>query len=437
MVPCCISAQEYSLDDLYGMALERSEKIKIAEEELYISKQEKDRASAVLLPTLSAFGSHTRYTEEKRAANALIQPGHANEWGLRLDQSMSLSGREITAFRIAKEGINKSRFDLYSVKEGYLLNVADAYYDVLKSRKAAEIAGANVERLTKHRNAAIKRLEVGEATKTVVLRAEAELAGAQSDMIKAENVLRLARSILARTAGIRGPFKLREPQTGSGYKAPDRHMQDIELLTGECRISALGCLKAKALSERAEIKTMELQKEIAENEVKYARGAYWPELSVEGVYHRQDNEPSTSFEIEESAYGAVKLNFPFFEGGLRTAEVRKAKAELRQVLYALSDMKEAVNVEVENSYLDLLTVSAVRDKLGAEAEYAQENFNAVTKQFQYGLADSIDVMDANTLLVTAERELANAGYEYDMSVLRLKRATGVLLKDIINNPEYR
>lgn len=51
--------------------------------------------------------------------------------------------------------------------------------------------------------------------------------------------------------------------------------------------------------------------------------------------------------------------------------------------------------------------------------FARDNYNATSKQFEFGLANSIDVVDANTLLVTSERQLAD---------LRLKRATGTLLK---------
>jgi len=46
------------------------------------------------------------------------------------------------------------------------------------------------------------------------------------------------------------------------------------------------------------------------------------------------------------------------------------------------------------------------------------------------LADSIDIIDANTTLVTAERELANAQYNYQFAIIKLQRAVGVLLESI-------
>ena len=430
VAPTHLHAREYSIDDLYRLALERSESIKIAEDDLFISQQVKNKARSVLFPTLSAFGTHTRYSGKKTSEFGLLQPKSTNQWGLRLDQSLSISGRELTALKMTKEGIRKSGYDLDAFREAYLLNVASSYYDLLKSIKALEIAGANVDRLTKHRNAAATRLKVGNATKTVLLRAEAELAGSIAEHIKAENSQRFAKTVLARTVGISSPYDVKEPLFDRDTASMEQEL--LDMLTGDCRSASIDCLKERAYTERYEIKTADSNKQIAKDDVKYTRGSYWPDLALEGVYVREENDPSTSFGRRERAYGALKLVFPFFEGGLRIAEVGEAKARLRQADYGLDDAKHSVGVEVEEAYLNLLTTSAVLDQLQAEVEYASDNYNAVSKQFQYGLADSIDVMDANTLLVTAERKLANAEYDYQLAILILKRATGTLLKTILS-----
>ena len=430
LLMCCLlfilcidnsSANEYSLNDLYKLALERSETIKIAEEDLNISELDKDRALSVLFPTLSAFGTHTHYSDDKTQGTFLLQPEYTNEWGVRLDQSLSLSGKEFTALRIAKEGIKIGRFDLVSVKEDFLMEVISRYFIVLGTNESLEIAGQNVERLKKHRDAAKTRLEVGEATKTVLLRAKAELAGAQSDLIKAENNLSIAKARLAQSVHISGDYALKEPESGS---------IGINSLTADCKLPDIPCLSGIAILNRSEIQAEIKRKDIALDKVKVARGSYWPDLSIEGVYVREENEPSSTFGLDERIYGALKLNFPFFEGGLRKAEVSQEKARLRQAEYRLEDLKRSIEVDVENSYLVVKREDAVLTQTRAEVEYGRDNYNSVTKQFKYGLADSIDVMDANTLLVTAERELASAKFLYQLSVLRLQRSIGSLLKTV-------
>jgi len=59
----------------------------------------------------------------------------------------------------------------------------------------------------------------------------------------------------------------------------------------------------------------------------------------------------------------------------------------------------------------------------------------VEKQFQYGLASSLDVLDANTLLVTSELDLFRSQYDYQFALLQLQRATGSLLETVTRRIE--
>ncbi len=415
MRPCGVSAEEYSLDDLYQIALQRAEKIKVSEENLYIAETGREKALSLLLPKLSAFGSYLKYTGSKRNdSGVIIQPDEASSWGLRLDESLSTSGRELTALRISKETIAKNRHDLHAIQEEYLFNVAYDYYDVLRAEKGVDIAQSNLDRLQKYRDAAQKRLRVGEVTKTAVLRANGELSGALSDHVKAKNVMELTRSVLARTVGIAPDFKLKEVSH-----------RDIE-------IPLLPSFQERALLEREDLKSLERQKKIAEEQVKYTKGAFWPTVSLSGVYAGADQDPSSQTLNKESVYAGIALNFPIYEGGLRVAEVKEARSKERQAILIYEDFKKSIAVEVHSAYLDIMTQKGILKFLEDELAYAKDNFYAVSKQFEYGLANSIDVIDANTLLVSSERKLADAVYSYELSILKIKKTTGVLLKTVTN-----
>jgi outer membrane protein len=410
---------EYSLEDLYKLALERSERIKISGEDVYIAGTNQDKARSYLLPKLSAFGSQLKYNEAKVSdTGTTIQPLDQSQWGIRLDQAVTMNGKEGTAYKIAKDNVQRSKYDLFAVKEAYMLSVSGAYYDFLHVKKLVQISRANVDRLTKYKEAAETRLKVGEVTKTAVLRAEAELSGAKSDLIKTENLLKLSKALLARIVGIQDEdFDVKE---GVLTEESDAFGQLCWPLTTEC-------LKEKANDERAELKSLRVQKKIAEQQIKYVYGGYWPTLSAEGVYQRTVQTPELTNIIRDLAYGGLRLNFPFFEGGLRVAEVNEAYAKKRQVDYTYEDSKKSIGIEVDSAYLDLTTQKGVLKSLEDQFAFARDNYNAVLKQFVNGLANSIDVMDANTLLVTAERQFADAVYNYQQAILKVKRATGTLL----------
>jgi outer membrane protein len=409
-------AEEYSLEDLYQIALQRAEKVKLSEEEVFIAETGKDKALSLLVPKLSTFGSYLSYSDDKRNDKGIIiQPRESIAWGVRLDESFSISGRELTALSISKENILKSRYDLHAVKEAYLLRVAYAYYDVLKAKKSLDIAEANLERLTKYRQAAEKRLKIGEVTKTVLLRADGELSGAKSDYVRATNFLELARAVLVRVAGIEVDFKLKETS-----------------LT-DMKIPSLSFFRERALSERADLKSLEIQKKMAEEQVQFTKGSYWPTLALSGVYAAADQSPAPQTLNKESIYGGVSINFPLFEGGLRMAEVKEARAKERQSDLMYEDLKKSVEVEVQGAYLDIITQKGVLAFLEDQLSFAKDNYRAITKQFEFGLSESIEVMDANTLFVSAERKLADAIYSYQLSLLIMQKVTGTLLNNASGN----
>ncbi len=430
---CNAFAAEYTLADLFRLALERSERVKISAEDLYIAERTRDKALAVLVPKLIGTGGYASYRDHEISdTGSVTQPKYNTSFTIRADQSMSLSLREITAFNVARDGIEKSRQDLGNVKESYLLSVSNAYYDYLRALRHYQVSQADVARLTKHRDAAASRLKVGEVTKTALLRAEAELSGAQSDLVKAENGVKFTRAVLARVVGLDEEFTVREKidplprfQDGTLRETLDRELADV---VEGCTPMTVDCLRDVGFRERWELKSLYVQRRMAQGQVKYSRGSYWPTLTAEGAYTSRNENPDTGGLVRDSLYGGLRLSIPIFEGGLRVAEVREALAKERQVEYAIVDQKKTIAVETESAYLDFMTQKGIFKSTEDELIFSRDNYNAVSRQFDFGLANSVDVMDANTLLVRAQRQLIDAVYNYQLAALRVKRATGTLLK---------
>jgi outer membrane protein len=410
--PAPLGAEEYALEDLFRIALSSSEKLKVAEENVAIAEIGAERARSYLLPRLTATGGYVQYSEKKfNATGSVIQPEATALWGGRVDETVSLSGREFTALGITKQNVTRTRYDLTAIREDYILrSVSAAYYNVMLARKNLEIADKNVERLTRYRDAAEKKLKVGEVTRTVVLRAEGELSGAQSDQLQVKNGLELAMAVLASNVGIKGDFSL--------YEAP----------MAESDIPPLEFFRNQAFAARADLKSLETQKKIAADQIRYAEGAYWPTVSLSGVYAGTDQYPSTGSLVRESFYAGIGLNFTLFEGGLRKADVSEAKARERQAALQYEDLKKGIDIEVKSTYLDLVTQKGILKFLNDQLVYARDNIRAVARQFEFGLSTSLDVMDANTLLVSSERKAALAAYNYQYALLVMKKATGTLLQ---------
>jgi outer membrane protein len=414
-------AAEYTLSDLYQQALVNSEKIKFAEENLYIAQVGKDKAWSLLIPKLTAFGTYNHFSEQKvTIAGILIQPNEAGNWGVRMDESFSLSARELNALRFAGQNVAKSEYDLDATKSDFVLAVASAYYDTLKAKRALEIAGANMERLTQYRDSVNKRVKVGDLTRTALLRAEGELSGARSDYLKATNALKLTRTALIRITGVEDEFRLKETSN-----PPEESL-------------ALDNLRNTTFERRSDLRSFDVQINMADEQVKYAKGAFWPYLGLFAIYNASDQYPASASTASqtlnrESVLAGVSLTFPFFEGGLRVGELNEAKSRRRQAKLAYDDFRKSVDVELQGAYLDLETQRGTLKFLEDQLAFAEDNFNAVIRQFDNGLALSLDVMDANSLLLSAERNVADALYNYQLAYLRLKRTSGTLLQFVTSS----
>ncbi|KQC06044.1 MAG: hypothetical protein APR62_08620 [Smithella sp. SDB] len=406
-----VMAREYTLKEIYQKALKSSEKIELARENVYIAQLGKNKAWSLLIPRMTAYGTYNCFTEDKYSASGiLVQPEQSGTWGVRADQSFSLSAREFDVLKIAGQTITKSEYDLDTAKSDFVLAVAASFYDVLKAQKALEIANANLERLTKYHQFVDTRVNVGELTKTALLRAEGELSGAHADYLRAANTLQLTRAALIRLTGIEQDFRLK-----------DEKIFSMEA----CEINRL---KQTARDFRTDLKSYDMQTRMAEQQVKYAAGAFLPSMGLFAVYNGTDQYPVGSTLNRESMLAGASLTFPFFEGGLRMAEYKEAKAKERQARLAYDDLKKDVDIELRAACLELETLKGSLKFLDDQQTFAKDNYNAVLKQFENGLATSLDVMDANTLLLTSDKNVAEALYNYQLAYLIVKKSSGTLLQ---------
>lgn len=416
LLPGLALAEPLTLPDLYKMALERAERVKMSQEDINAAQAALDKAKASYLPRAIAFANYTRYSESQRAANgAYLQPEGTLTYGARLDQSLFISGRESAQRDAASAALGKSRQDYDSAREGYLYSVTTAYYDALRAQKGLGIARANLDRLSAHRDATTKRLKVGEVTKTDLLRAEAELSGAQYEYTKAENGVRLTGVMLARLVGAEGQVELSEPTSSQPTDVP------------------LEELIARALQERSDIKSATLALEASRAQQRLARALHMPTLAAEAQHTEREDSPSGITVLDRSTYAGLKLSVPLYEGGLRKADADEAAARARRAELALADLKKSARTDVESAWLDVSAQRGLITSSQNQHDFARENYEAVSRKYEVGLANSTDVIDANTILITAQQRLADARFGYEVALAKLERATGALLNRVPNN----
>ncbi len=399
----------YSLQDLCREANTNAETIKIADDDLFIAQQEKQRALSVLIPRATLYGSYLNYKNEDA-----LSPD-TNALGAKLTQTFTLNGRELIAYDVSKKGIEKAEFSKESIRADYLFQVSQSYFQTLNAKRLVEIAQADVERLQTHKNFVQEKLSVGNVTKTALYRAEAELSRSLTDKIVAENTVGQSKATLVRLTGIEDDFRVSAQDV--------QNMDDFTITLDE--------IKTQALKTRYEIKEAKKTVEIATQSTKYEKGDYWPTLALEGGYKDRDISYLGFDGNSENAYIQADLVFTLYDGGLRKAQVNQRVADERKARQALSLVEKNIIFESKVSFLEFETARNALKNLQHELKSAQENYKAVDMQFKYGMANSIDIMDANTLLVQAERRINNAEYTLYLAILKILYTKGDLLSYVL------
>ncbi|MCK5165234.1 MAG: TolC family protein [Desulfobacula sp.] len=402
----------YSLYELTRLANIHSETIKIAQDDVYIAQQDKARALSVLIPRATVYGSMMEYKDDDMAAPDTLTRG------IKLTQSFTLNGKELIALNVTKRTIEGKQFSLESIRSQYLFQVAQAYYNILSTQKFLEIAQSDVKRLTTHRDAVKEKLSVGNVTKTDLYRAEAELSKSLTEKVKAQNGVLQSKAALRNLVEIEDDFNLQKEDIG-GIENYLCTLEDIQTY---------------ALKNRPEIKEAKKNLDIAGKTVKFEKSDYWPTVSLEAGYKETDikyDDPRTVEYDKEDAYFSGQLIFTLYDGGLRRAEIRQALAIQRKAKNALILQEKKIILDSKISFLDYKTAKSTLLNLQDELKSAQENFKAVQMQFKYGMADSIDMMDANTLLVSAQRRISDAKYTYYLAVLKIMYTKGNLAKFLL------
>lgn len=408
--PLIGNTAEYNLLDIYKIALEQSERIQGAEQDLYISQQSKEKAEAALFfPRLTALGMY-----QSNALNEGLSSYGIRAYGLELDKSFSLGGGEIYGYKMSKIAIDKSKRDIKTVKADYLIDVSTYFINILRAQKMVEINKTNVERLKKHRDAAEIRLKLGEIIKTPVLRAEAELSGADVELFKSENDLNLAKAVLARMIGISGDYSI-------------INTEEINDLNSSITLDQF---KDTAIKQRTEVQSLELTDALLEQNINISNSAFWPVVTFQLTYSNFNLGPTMQYLNTQGTYAGVMVSYPIFEGGIRRNEVNTAKAQRKKASLALSELKKSIYTEIESLYLEYITQKQIIKSLTDQVSFSKENYNLVFKQFTYGLATSLDVMDANNLLLRSETGLTDAKYKDQLLLIKLKRAGGIFLTEI-------
>ena len=293
--------------------------------------------------------------------------GTHSEKIFELSKSFQLGGQRGKRRRIAKIKLDRVNFELDDASRLLAKSVKLAFYDLALAQEKLKLAAEIIQHSEQMAKIAQVRFEAGDISITHVNLANVQRQAARRETAGLESELQMAQLEINNLTGA----ALEATPIAANVFSDKKTLNRLQQLT-------LDDLTKQALTHRSDLKTLRLNARLTETELRLAKAANIPDLSIGGTAERNPHE---------TAFG-VKFSIPLPLFDRNRAEIDAVKAERQVDAVEIGNKERQIVREVMAAYLSLTA--------------AQQNLG-----FYEG--DLLKLLDENLKLMRAAYELGEAG----------------------------
>jgi outer membrane protein len=402
-----------TLRDAVGLALKQSPQVILAN--LGVSQSEQDRsvARSALLPQVKAQASESLNRTNLEALIGLRIPGFAQHAGpFRYEQvgpSFESSVFDLTLwrrYRASQYGIESSRAEETNTREESVLLVVSQYLG--SQRAAADVAAAQsrVDLAQALYNQAADLQKNGVGTGIDTLRSNVQLQNEKQRLIVSRTQLETSLYGLARLLNLDPRQRVELGDAVSFFDTPEVSVdQSLD----------------RAYTSRPELRQLLSLEHRAELEQRAASDARLPRLTVSGFWAEQGLNQSSAIPVYN--YQA-NLEVPLFTGGRIQAERTKAELAIRQLKQQEQDVRNRIVLEVKTAIAQVASARSEVDVAKLGIDLARQEVDQARDRFQAGVANNVEVIQAQDELARASDNQIGALYRYNQARADLAHSVG-------------
>ncbi len=337
--------------------------------------------------------------------------GPTDDWqaGLRARYTLYDFGERQAQLQVAKARQGLAQEEQARIRQDIVLSVYYGFYGMTSALEAKGVAEQNLDRSRDHLRLTNLRKEAGAVPKADVLRAQVEASNAQLALVRAENLIRLARGNLNLSMGrpVEKPVEL-IPSAQPPIR-PEQLNLSLSL--------------DQAVQCRPEIKSALRKIEVSQSNIQAAKSAYGPRLRAEGGFGWRDSDFLP--QDEEWSVG-VTLEWPLFTGFARKHRLARAKADLSKEEAEAERLKLAVRQEGWNAFSKVTEAYQTLETTQTLVQDSLESQRLSRERYEAGAGTITELLDAQTALARAQGTRVEAEWDYQIALAQFKRATGQL-----------
>jgi outer membrane protein len=313
----------------------------------------------------------------------------------------------ILNYQAGRAGVRIARLQEELAREQVATGVALNYLEALRAERSVSAAEANVDLAQTLLQLARDQRSAGVATGIDVTRAQTRLAEEQVRLAQSQTTSEQAQLNLLRVIGL--PLETR-PALTDQLRFNDESMPSVENAVGQ------------AAQNRREVQVAEEQVRLTGLERKAVHAEYLPYLEFLGDYGVSGITPAEKDLPTRRV--AIQVNVPIFNGGLTRGRLTVATSRERQAELELGNIRGQVEEDVRLALFTLKTAAAQVRAADETLLLAQRELEMARDRFRAGVADNLEVVNAQTALANARDAQTTALAQYNVARLNLAAALG-------------
>jgi outer membrane protein TolC/ABC-type transporter Mla MlaB component len=404
---------QLTLHDAVALALKQNPQVQIGVLQAAQVKQDQNIARADLLPQTQLNVSDAVVRSNLETAFGRPFPGFAGHIGpfqiFNAGPSANVPILDFAAWsrlHAAKENTSAAHAGEQSIREDMVLQTVSQYLGALRAAAQVKAAQTRIDLAQALYDQAADLQKNGAGTGIDTLRANVELQNEKQVLIAAQTQFDVALYGLARLLSLDPQQPLQLSDAMSFFETPmlaaessiDRAYQvRPEMLQIDARLRAATASRRASIDERL------------------------PSIRGTGSWDYQGVSINTGIPVYEYQVGAV---VPLFTGGRIRAETAKADLEIKKVEQQRDDLRNQIALEVKTATAQLDSARHQVEVANLGIQLAQEEVTQARDRFAAGVANNIEVVQAQDALSRASDNQIAALYQFNQARADLARAIG-------------
>lgn len=411
------SSYTLTLTQCAGIVIEKSPDLAIARDRLAQAKAQLGKAYAPFSPQGVFSVNRTQFGYDQFG---VLNEGNRWDSSTR-NASLSTNWNLFNGFR-DMDRLKGAGYDheaaeeaLSAVRRQIVAQLIQAYYGLLLADKSIEAQKESLKSKQEHYELAQARFKAGVRSYSDVLNAQIQMKQSEIQLIDTESKKKSALFAL----NILLDLPVSNPTVIADELAFEPLREDME---NSVRL---------ALSRRPEVLQARDELHSAEAGRSLSYHDFLPVLSLGGLYNYTfsgapaGTAGSTFFSRNPFWQVNLGLSFPFWDGGARLQEIRRAGAGVRIAEGNLNKVRRTVGKEAAEAWLNLERNQKVYLVAKDQVQSAKEAFGIVEERYKNGGASALDVVDAQSNLLKIELDAIQSLYNFHVAKFELKRAVGL------------